>query len=237
MPSNGLQAGSQVTRTGKVFRFQPVASPDGKWLAFTDKNHHLWIIETATGKQQRIGVSDYGNFYDLSWSPDSRWLAYAKSAENWTDQIWLWSLKKKEAIAVTTDRADSYDPAWSPDGKFLYFLSDRHLSSSVASPWGPRQPEPYFDNTTLIYELALQNNISSPFREITELDEKEREDDLEKNLEDPDVPLLEIEIDVENIMRRIRKLPVSGGNYSELAATDKHLYWVSTNKGHHRHAH
>ena len=87
MPSNGLQAGSQVTRTGKVFRFQPVASPDGKWLAFTDKNHHLWIIETATGKQQRIGVSDYGNFYDLSWSPDSRWLAYAKSAENWTDQI------------------------------------------------------------------------------------------------------------------------------------------------------
>ena len=32
-------------------------------------------------------------------------------------------------------------------------------------------------------------------------------------------------------MRRIRKLPVSGGNYSELAATDKHLYWVSTNKG------
>ena len=231
MPSNGLQAGSQVTRTGKVFRFQPVASPDGKWLAFTDKNHHLWIIETATGKQQRIGVSDYGNFYDLSWSPDSRWLAYAKSAENWTDQIWLWSLKKKEAIAVTTDRADSYDPAWSPDGKFLYFLSDRHLSSSVASPWGPRQPEPYFDNTTLIYELALQNNISSPFREITELDEKEREDDLEKNLEDPDVPLLEIEIDVENIMRRIRKLPVSGGNYSELAATDKHLYWVSTNKG------
>lgn len=230
LPSDGLAVGAQVTKNGKIFRFQPVASPDGKWLAFTDKNHHLWITDLESGKQERIGISDYGNFYDLAWSPDSRWLAYAKSAENWTDQIWLWSLQKKEAVAVTTDRADSYDPAWSPEGKFLYFLSDRHLNSSVASPWGPRQPEPYFDKTTLIYELALQDDISSPFRELTELDtEQDTEEDTEE--EEPGEPAFEIEIDFENIMRRIRKLPVVAGNYSELTVTENHLYWVSATQG------
>ena len=58
LPSNGLEAGTQVTKNGKIFRFQPVASPDGKWVAFTDKNHHLWITDLKTGKQERIGVSD-----------------------------------------------------------------------------------------------------------------------------------------------------------------------------------
>ena len=30
------------------------------------------MTDLKTGKQERIGVSDYGNFYDLEWSPDSR---------------------------------------------------------------------------------------------------------------------------------------------------------------------
>ena len=117
-------------------------------------------------------------------------------------------------------------------GKFLYFLSDRRLSSSVSSPWGPRQPEPYFDNTTLIYELALQNGEVSPFREPTELDaEGEPGEDSDENPEGPDEPEFKIEIDVENIMRRIRKLPVNAGNFSELSVTENHLYWVSKTKG------
>ena len=229
LESNGLQSGKQVTKSGKIFRFQPVVSPDGRWLAFTDKNHHLWVTEVATGKQERIGVSDYGNFYDLVWSPDSRWLAYVASAENWTDQIWLWSLERERPFAVTSSRADSYSPAWSPDGQFLYFLSDRHLHSSVSSPWGPRQPEPYFDNTTLVYELALKSDVRSPFREPTEVD---RDDSADESDEDEnEKPEVKVEIDFDGIKRRIRKLPISAGNFKDLSVTENHLYWVHTSRG------
>lgn len=229
LESNGLQSAKQVTKSGKIFRFQPIASPDGKWLAFTDKNHHLWITEVSSGKQERIGVSDYGNFYDLAWSPDSRWLAYVASAENWTDQVWLWSLERKQPFAVTTNRADSYSPAWSHDGQFLYFLSDRHLNSSVSSPWGPRQPEPYFDNTTLVYELALKSDVRSPFRETTEVDDDDLGDGEDEG-ENPK-PEVRIDIDIDGIERRIRQLPISAGNFDDLSVTENHLYWVHTSRG------
>ena len=70
----------------------------------------------------------------------------------------------KSLGGFVTDRVDSYDPVWSPDGQWLYFLSDRSFSSVVGSPWGPRQPEPFFDRTTKIYMMGLKEEFRSPFR-------------------------------------------------------------------------
>ena len=58
-------------------------------------------------------------------------------------------------VTLTSDRVNSWNAVWSPDGKWLYFLSDRHLVSLVGHPWGPRQPEPFFDRTVKLYQLAL----------------------------------------------------------------------------------
>ena len=74
---------------------------------------------------------------------------------------------------------ESYSPAWSPDGKWLYFLSDRELRSLVSSPWGVRQPEPFFTETTRIYALALTKDQRWPFQPKDEL-QGEKDDD--KNL-------------------------------------------------------
>ncbi len=232
LPIDGLSDRKQLTDNGRIFRFRPTVSPDGKWLAYTDKNHHLWVVETANGRQHRIGVSDYGNFSDLKWSPDSRWLAYVQSAENWTEQIQIWSADSRRSHPVTTDRADSFDPAWSPDGKFLYYLSDRHLESSVSSPWGSRQPEPYFDRTTLIYELALQPNTPSPFREPNELTMDTAESNGGNDDDKGDEKgAIKVEIDFDGITSRIRRLAIAPGNYSDLNVTDSHLYWIRSTKG------
>ena len=91
---------------------------------------------------------------------------------------------------MTSDRVESYSPAWSPDGKWLYFLSDRELRSLVASPWGPRQPDPFFTETTKIYPLALTKGLRSPFVPKDELqsdepDEK-KDEKKEKNGDEAD---------------------------------------------------
>ncbi|MEC7565727.1 MAG: S41 family peptidase [Planctomycetota bacterium] len=227
LPVQGIGERQQLTKNGDVFRYRPTPSPDGKHFAFSDKNHHLWVVDVDNQKRRRIGISNTGNFYDLAWSADSRWLAYVQPAENLTDQIWIWDSGTRESTTVTTDRADSYSPAWSPDGKFLYFLSDRHLRSSVRSPWGPRQPEPYFDRTTKIYQLALQQATQSPFAEPTELTMKPTEKgavEKETNTGSEELPAIELQ----DIQRRISVVPVEPGNYSDLEATDGYLYWTST---------
>ena len=62
---------------------------------------------------------------------------------------------------VTSDRFVSSFPVWSADGKWLFFLSDRNLRSSVGSVWGPMAPEPFFDNKTKVYAIALKPGTRS----------------------------------------------------------------------------
>ena len=53
----------------------------------------------------------------------------------------------------------------------------------VGSPWGPLQPDPFFTETTKIYQLALTNGLRSPFAPRDEL----VPDDSDEKPKDPSV--------------------------------------------------
>lgn len=199
LPANGVGKPEQLTKDGKVLRFEGVPSPDSKWLAWPDKDQKLWLFDLEKKETKLLGESPHRMFYDLAWSPDSRWLAYVGSAENQYAQIWLYRVADGSKSALTSDRVYSYSPAWSPDGKWIYFLSDRHLDSLVASPWGPRQPEPFFDKSAKIYLAALKKDQRSPFEAPDELhpatpdkkpEEKKADDKKsdDKKVETPPLP-------------------------------------------------
>ncbi|MEM7770122.1 MAG: S41 family peptidase, partial [Cyanobacteria bacterium P01_A01_bin.37] len=170
IPANGVGMSEVLTQDGDVFRYAGIPSPDGKWLVFGDKDQRLWLLNMDTRASRCIAESEaWGGFFDWSWSPDSQWLAFVAPCENLFSQIRLYCLADETTVNLTSDRVDSYSPVWSPDGKWIYFLSDRHFESLVASPWGPRQPEPYFDKTTKIYHVALRKGERSPFQPLDEL--------------------------------------------------------------------
>ena len=64
----------------RVLRWEGVPSPDGRWLAYRDKDQQLWLYDTKTKQQKRIAQSMVDDFSDLTWSPDSQWLAYVEAA-------------------------------------------------------------------------------------------------------------------------------------------------------------
>lgn len=183
LPANGVGAGEALTTNGTVFRISSLPSPDGKHLAWTDKDRKLWLHELDTQKTTLIGTSMRSGFDDVVWSPDSQWLAYTDPASNRVSQIHLYRLSDGTNVTVTSDRVESYSPAWSPDGKWLYFLSDRVLRSLVSSPWGVRQPEPFFTETTKLYALALTNDLRWPFQPKDEL-QREKDDDKKEEKKD-----------------------------------------------------
>ncbi len=175
LPANGVGPSRPLTHGGTVFRFAGVASPDGHWLAWSDKNQELWVFNPGRNAPQRVARSTTDGFADLAWSPDSQWLAYVATATNTYRQIHLYRPADGKETVLTGERVSSFSPAWSPDGKWLYFLSDRTLRSLVPSPWGPRQPEPFFTEATRIYLLALTPGLRSPFRPKDELAPAEAE--------------------------------------------------------------
>ena len=240
LAANGVGAPEQLTADGQVLRWEGVPSPDGKWIAHHDKNQQLWLFEVATKQQKRIATSAYGGFSSLRWSPDSRWLAYCASAPNQFQQILLFNVEAGTTAALTTDRFNSSSPAFSPDAKWLYFLSDRNLESLIPSPWGTRQPEPYFDKTVKIYHVALKKELRSSFQPADELHPegaKPPEGEKEPAAKGEKEPAAKkeaaaapprVEIDLEGIQGRLIEVPAPPGNYSSLSVAPKRLCWAST---------
>jgi len=224
-----------LTKDGNVLRYQGIPSPNGKWIAYDDLDANMYVLNVATGTSTKISTNREG-IWDFSWSPDSQWLAFVQTATNTMAQIKVYNVTDASVFDLTTDRANSFNPKWSPDGKFLYFLSDRSFTSLVGSPWGTRQPEPYWDASEKVYHVALKKGTRSPFREKDELLKEEKaakpETDKKKKgkARESKTEML-VTIDKVGIRSRIQEVPIAAGNYNSLAVNDKALYMLVRETG------
>ncbi|HEY7876782.1 MAG TPA: PDZ domain-containing protein, partial [Gemmatimonadaceae bacterium] len=249
LPADGVGAPHQLTRDGTVLRWEAVPSPNGRLIAHTDKDQRLWIYADATGESKRIGTSPYGDFSDLVWSPNSRWLAYDVSGKNGLQRIFLYDTRTGTTIALTSDRYDSYSPAWSPDGQWLWLLSDRHFRSRVNAPWGSRAPEPYFDRQTELFAIALQRNARFPFAHADELhpdttampaskavEEQGARENARASAQRPSSvsrAVLDsgrtLVVDTAGIEDRLYQVPLEAGDYASLVTDGARLYYLVRN--------
>jgi tricorn protease len=251
LPANGVGSGDTLTDNGTILRFTGHPSPNGEWIAFTDNNQDLTLLNVSTGEQRVISANREG-IRDMSWSPDSRWLTYAMTAMNSFSQIWLYNVETESTTALTSDRTNSFSAEWDAAGEFIYFLSDRNLESLVGSPWGSRAPEPYFDKPMQLFEIPVREGLRSPFRPDDELSRAEEETDggsggRTGSASEPDSGLGDdesgqvgesegegiepIPVDLDGIERRVRQVPVPAGNYSRLAAGDGALFFLARDSG------
>jgi tricorn protease len=236
-PSDGAAAARQITSDAATLRFMGDFSPNGKKVAYTDRNQRLWILDVKSGASRQVAVCTAWNNFDnpdLSWSSDSRWLAFVNFESNTNRRIFIFDTSKKtsQPVPVTTPRLESYSPTWSVDGKWLYFLSDRSFRSVQQSPWGARQPEPYLDKTTRIYQLALPSPLRSPFQRDDvggQLDKSEstaQKQPAKPQAEKQATPV--VKIDFDGLSARLHVVPVEAGNYRRLRAVSTHLYLLLT---------
>ena len=108
-------------------------SPDSKELAFPlGQRTGPWIeiVTLATGASRKVALPSRPRnnvLQDIAWSPDGRWLAYARglSTVSQTYEIWLTRVSDEESIQLTDGKTSDTSPAWSPDSASLYFKSNR----------------------------------------------------------------------------------------------------------------
>ena len=112
-------------------------SRDGARLAYVVSDTDTFYVETRTlpsGEPRRVALPGRrrGRF-DLSWSPDQRFVAYvdAPGFDSQVTQIWLLGLEDSEVVPLTDGRANDWTPSWSPDGRAIYFVSNRGGSSDL----------------------------------------------------------------------------------------------------------
>ena len=70
--ANGVGTAKQLTKGASVLRERAFPSSDGKWVAHTDKDRRLNLLNLATGLDMQIDRSAFDSYENIVWSPDSR---------------------------------------------------------------------------------------------------------------------------------------------------------------------
>ena len=196
--------------------WNPIWSPDGKFIAFTDNATKVKMLELSSGKITPIDVGgtnlDRGNM-GLSWSPDSKWLAYSKSAPNNFRTIMLWSVEDQKTRPLSDPLADAISPVWDMNGRFLYFLASTNVA--LGSGWAntsSQQASPTFG----AYLTILRNDELSPFPL-----KSDEEPDSTKQVPKDTSTFKGVRIDWEGLGQRIIALPIPVAAYDEMLVGPK----------------
>jgi tricorn protease len=139
-------------------------SPDGKWLATSDREMRILLVDAAGGAFTTVDQADRGGSYDIvldqfTFSPDGKWLAFAHTEPNWNGTVWLYDIGTRKSTRLTSPEMNSGSPAFDPDGKYLCFLSDRAFDPSGVNAnrfWT-------FDKFTKVSLAVLASDGKSPF--------------------------------------------------------------------------
>jgi len=145
-------------------------SPDGKRIMFHDTNLKLWVVDVATGQAKVVGSDPWmvpQRTMNPSWSPDGKWIAYAKHLNSLYKAIQVVNVETGVSKQVTDGLADAITPAWDASGKYLWFLASTDFG--LRSQWLDMTNNDHIENFGL-YAVVLRKNDPSPF--LPESDEE-----------------------------------------------------------------
>jgi tricorn protease len=233
IPQDGNGEEQRITTDGHCFRFAPVWSPDSKMLLFADKDLKLYYVEIQNKKITPVDSTKNWEINEYDWSPDSKWIAYAKPAKNMFYSIFLYSLQDRKTYRVTEDFTNDFDPIFDPEGKYLYFLSDRDFNAEL----GHFEPSFTYNRMTRIYVVTLQADSLSPFApqsdETESLEEswKRKEKEKEEREKIKEKTIEQMGIDVQGIEKRVVAVPTDPGNYYNLKADKGKIFYMAFPSG------
>ena len=194
--------------------WEPTWSPDGQLIAFVDDDVRIRVLDLDSNEIMTVDVGGTNierGFNGLTWSPDSNWLAYSKTASNEFRQIVVWSRENNEVSSLTNAFADSFSPSWDRNGKHLYFLAstDVALGSSWASTSAIGAQALY-----AAYIINLAEDANSPFEPLSDEETiEERSSEAATEEDSAEATAVSVVIDIENIQRRTLALPLPERNY------------------------
>ena len=226
MPQDGSAPGTQLTKNGDTYKYQIYWSPDSKKLIWADKKLRLQYVEVDSKKIIQVALATAWEFSDYAWSPDSKWIAYAKPEDSSMTTVNLYSVEKKESYPVTDGWYASYSPAFSSDGKFLFFISDRSFSPTL----GQTELDHVYNDMAKIYLVTLSKETKSPFEpksdEVKMKEAGKDSDKPEKKKDEKAEPKPDVKVDLDGLQQRITGLPVTAASYRNINSVGEKLYYI-----------
>ncbi len=244
-----LETGKEekLTNYGPGFRYRLFWSPDSKKIAFVDKAMELQVYELDNKRTVKVdkALSMYeGNLrnFSVSWSSDSKWMAYDRDLPNNNQAIFLYDLKNYTKHQATSGFYSTMKPAFDPEGKYLFVLTNREFSP-VYSDFDNSFVYP---NATQLAAISLRTDVPAVLapkndeveskkedsKETVESKKKGKDKKKDDKSDETDEEEKPVEIDLKGFEKRMVILPESAGNYTNVQAVKgKVVYQKFPNSG------
>ena len=162
----GSQDGKGEPRAIKVmgegFYRDPLWSPDSQKIAYFDNSLSVYWVDVKSGASKKIASQALYSpviVTSYSWSPDSKWLAYAMDNEAGITTVHAYSLDQGKSFQVSDGLSDVSEPQFDKSGKYLYFLAS--TDAGPVKDWFA-QSNADMEATSAIYLAVLPNDVVSP---------------------------------------------------------------------------
>ena len=99
MDQMGQGEPKRLTQSGK-FKLGLSWSPDSKKLLFHTNDNYLYLLDVDTKDLVTVAHNPVDLIDDYSWSPDSRWVAYAYREKNFNADIYLFDTEEKKSTGI-----------------------------------------------------------------------------------------------------------------------------------------
>ena len=239
------QEARQLTKRGKGFGYKLFWSPNSKKIAFIDETNTIQIIDAESKKITEAGntrwnVGHGARFnFPISWSHDSKWIAFTERLDNANSAIFVFNTEENEKKQLTSGFYEDNFPVFSTDGKYLFYLTNRNMDAAYS---GLDDGTWIYPNATQIAALSLtpeNKSVLAPKNDEVEIKEnkEEKEENGKENKENGDTENgdgeneeneedKKTEINFENAEARVEILPPKAGNISSLIPHDGKLVYL-----------
>jgi tricorn protease len=206
----------------------------------------LLLADAESGEVKEVDQDKNWEITQYTFSPDGKWLAYRKVADNRMEMIWLYNVEsaQKATISNPAGASSDYSPSFDPEGKYLFFLSNRSFNPYMDD----------FDRQFIVTKTAkpcvaiLAKDGKSPFLpdEVLDPEGDDDDEDEDKDKDDPatkpsdekkngddddkkdekDKKLPEVKVDLADIEKRVVEFPVGADNYHNLRAAKNRVFYL-----------
>ena len=109
----------KLTSYGPGYRYQIYWSPNSKMLSFIDKAMKIFVYDVDKDKTTQIDKAEYKyegglESFKMSWSSDSRYVAYSREVENTHGAEFVYDTKGNKVHQLTSGYYDDGQPAFDP---------------------------------------------------------------------------------------------------------------------------
>ena len=147
-----------------------VPSPDGKWIAYTDNNNGLWLLQRRHEGADHDRAEPRGRRRRSPGPPTAAGSPGRSRPPTASRRSCSTTSRRRRRTPVTSDRVNSRRARPGARTASGCTSSPTATSSRWSAPRGDRaQPEPFFDKPMKMYQVALKKGLRSPFKPADEL--------------------------------------------------------------------